>query len=195
MAFFRHTAIGLFNGFTWTTNILSSGAVSEASANTTWVTAFGDLWSNITTLFGSAASVSTLQTATLTAAFKQQTKTTASSALAGTAGTNVNLPYQCVPHITFKLSQQGKGNRGGMNLPPCATSALAAAPGIVLSATAKTDIDTGATAMLAAMATGGLTPVVLTRKTLTTLGITGAECGVVLKTQRRRYSKVGDPLS
>lgn len=190
MTFFRHTAFFLSNGTAMSTSLYTSGSATEAAANGFWVTAFGALWTQVTTYFGTTTTVSALQTATQTATFHQLTKTSASSALAGTAASNVNLPIQNSWHITFTTASGAKGKHGGMDFPNPVIAALAAAPGQNLLAAAVTAMATGAQNMRSSLAGNGLSQVLLTRNGFTTIAVTGGYVGNELKTQRRRYSKI-----
>lgn len=190
MTFFRHTALFTSNGTAMSTSILTSGSMTDATANGFWVTAFGALWTQVTTYFGTTTHVNTLVTATMSPTFHQVSKTPASSALAGTAASNINLPLQNSIHVTFTTASAAKGKHGGMDLPNPVIAALAAAPGQNLLAAAVTACATGIQNMRSSLAGNGLSQVLLTRNGFTTIAVTGGYVGNELKTQRRRYSKI-----
>lgn len=189
MAFFRHTALGTIGTEQWSVSVYTSGSVSEAAANGTWVTAWGDLWTAITTLVGTNVTVSELFTSTMSATFRQTTKTQATSALAGTSS-SVSLPYQNAVVATWRTAMSTKSGHGRWYLPTPATNALTATTGLVLSSTALGDYATGMTNLATALVTGGLSPVLVKKSANTTTSITNGDVSNTLATQRRRRSKI-----
>lgn len=191
MTNYRHTASGLIGSIPWSTSIYSSSADSEAAANTSWVTAFEAMWTAIEALFYTNVTVTDLFTATQTAAFKQQSYTAQTVALAGTGSTQ-SLPYGVSVRIGFTTALKTKGSRGGMDLPPPDAAAMTATSGLTLAAASVTTLATGAGDLLANMISGSLQPILVNNRATspTTQNITGGKVGNVLRTQRRRYSKV-----
>lgn len=200
MTFFLHKASGnLASGQPWSFGMVTSGSVSEAAAETTWGGA-------IAALYGTAGWASYLSahfeltgtsTSTASAAFKQTTITRTSHAVSGTNNTAGVLPDHDAMVITFRTPTATKSSHGRWYLPGFTSDALVINGTGIWLAAAVTEAATVMATFKTSMATGGLTPLLLTRKATigglpanSTQTITAADVSNKVAVQTRRGDKV-----
>jgi hypothetical protein len=196
---FIHKAAGsLPSGAFWSFGLYSMGAVSEATAEATWggavatffgTTAVAALWR--TDMVFTASS-----TSTASATWKQSTITRTTHSVPGTA-TSQQLPDSSAAIVTLRSVNATKSAHGRWYLPPLAETALAMGPGPHLSAGTNTALSAGISALFTALSTGGLTPVILTRRptvsglpAYSTQAITHRDIPNILGVQTRRGDKI-----
>jgi len=200
MTFFHHKASGLLpSGSSWSFGMYTSGSVTEASAETTWGAA-------IAALYGTAGWASYLSahfeltlttTSTMSASFKQLSKTPTTHAVSGSNNTAGVLPDHDAMVITFSTAAANKSQHGRWYLPGFTSDALVVNGNGEWLAAACTEAATVMGTFKASMATGGLTPLLLTRKATigglpadTTQVITSASVSNKIAVQRRRGGKI-----
>lgn len=179
----------LANGAAWSSRMYASGAVSEATAATAIHTAWGDLWADITTYMPASSTVTLTAAVTLNTAWKFGTRTETTETLVGTSASE-SMPIRTSPVITWKTAVASKGKQGRSFLPAAAVNAIATAAdtGLLLPAFI-TALSSGATAFLGALTAAGLTPLLLDRKDLSQITITGNKIANKYRTQKRRDDK------
>lgn len=193
---YLHWAGGTINSsFPWSIRMYSTSSSSEAAAETTWSSAIAALFdsSGFAALLPSTVNMDSTYTSTMSAAWKQTTKTTTSASLVG--GATQSLPYRTCEIVTWDTAQATRYGRGRWYLPCLAVGALAT-DGYTLSSTAQNDIVTAVNAFLTA-SVGSLQFVILHRRgtktgpgPLTTDNIVSGSVPNTFASQRRRADKV-----
>lgn len=199
MTFFLHKANGLgADSQPWSFGLVSSGSVSEASAQTTWAGAVNGFFTTtaVADLYSTDVSITGTSTSTASALFKQTTKTQTLATHAGTAATQ-ELPSQVALVVTIRSANSTKSGHGRLFLPAPVAAALAVGTGGHLSAGTVTTISTALSTMFTALVTGGLSPLILTRRktingqgALTTQQVTAIDMPNKLAIQKRRGDKI-----
>ena len=163
---------GLANGAFWSSRMYAIGSIAEATAATAIHTAWGDLWSQITTYMPASSTVTLTEAVTLNASWKFGTGTSTTETLAGTS-TDKSLMTELAPLITWKGVTRAKGKSARSYLPAAAINAVdtTADTGHLLAAFV-TALKTGATNFLNALTSAGLTVVMLDRKDFSNITIT-----------------------
>jgi hypothetical protein len=181
---------GLANGRSWSSRIYASGSVAEDTAATAIHTGWDALWADITTYLPTVSTLTLTAATTLTDTWHYGTRTSTTEALAGTSGSD-SMPINTTALITWRSTVVNRHGRGRSKLPAAAVNAIATAAdtGLLLPAF-KTAIVTGGNALLAALTGAGLTPLLLSRPSLATITITGADQSGLYRTARKRQSKV-----
>lgn len=192
---YLHVAQGqIADAFPWSLRIYSVSSSSEAAAETTWSSGIAAMFNStgFNGLLPSTVNVNSTYTSTMSASWKQTTKTTTSASLPG--GATTSLPYHTAECVTWRTAQATRYGRGRWYLPPLSTGALATG-GYYLSSTAVTDIVTAVNALLSACV-GSLQFVVLHRTgtksgpgPLTTDNIVSGDVPDGFDVQRRRADK------
>lgn len=167
MTNFRCEVNGLLNGsFPWSFGSYFTGAVSEATAEAAWKSAmdffFTDATNGFLKLCFTDITVDEYFTSTMSASWRQTTKTSDAVSHAGTSA-NSSLPYQDAEIITWRSNQANKAGHGRWYLPPVNQV------GVVLgefTSAVTAQIKTQATSVRTSMATAGLTMVIFNRATL-----------------------------
>ena len=192
---FRHRAVGRFgDGETWTFGIYSEGTGGIDAAETAWdnaVTAFfstelaARISDTVTTLSTSTASIDETTGRQITR--RELTNTS------GGTSTSPSLPYQVTPVVSLRTSLATRAGRGRFYVPSLAVDQVA--DGRMLP-DAQSDLADSAVAMMDALGTGGLVPVIFHRtdspgvSQFSTTQVTMIDVGDVLDTQRRRRNKL-----
>lgn len=196
---FLHVISGTSSsGAPWSCTARSTGAVTEAAAETAW----GGAWHTFFSTAGVQALYSTTfhylasSTSTATLLWKQSTITRTSHADAGTAATQELTDREC---LVWQLvtGQALKSSHGRLNLPAPVAAALAVGTGGHLSAGTQATIGGALTTLRGTLTAAGLTLVILTRRptksglaALSTIPINNGRLRVSLGTQRRRGDKI-----
>lgn len=180
----------LANGAFWSSRIYATGNIAEDTAATAIHTAWGDLWAQITTYLPVATTLTETFAATLSPAWKFSSATSTDEDLAGTSGSET-MPVGTAALITWRTASRAKSNAGRSFMPAAAVNAIATAAdtGFLLPAF-QTALKTGATDFFDALTAAALTPVILTRATLTTRAITAPQVGNKFRRQFRRGDKI-----
>lgn len=199
MTFYLHKAIGIgADAQPWSFGLVSSGSVSEAAAQTTWAAAVDGFFTTtaVAALYSTAVSITATSTSTASPLFKQTTKTSTLATHAGTATTQ-ELPSQVAMVVTIRSAASTKSGHGRLFLPAPVAAALAVGTGGHLSAGSVTTLSTALGVMFTALVTGGLSPLILTRRktingqgALTTQQVTAIDMPNKLAIQRRRGDKI-----
>lgn len=179
----------LANGRTWSSRIHASGNISEGTAATAVHTAWGDLWSAITTYLPPASTLALTFAVTMSPTWKFATATETTETEVGTSS-DMSMPISTCALITWRTAARSKGASGRSFLPTAAVNAIDTGDTGKLLAAFKTACETGATNFMGALTAAGLTPVILDKATLTTRNITAPQVGNVFRSQRRRQEKV-----
>ena len=179
----------LANGRTWSSRIHASGSVTEATAATAIHTAWGDLWSAITTYLPPASTLTLTYAVTMNPSWKFSTATETTETAVGTSS-DMSMPISTAPLITWRTASRAKGASGRSFLPAAALNAIDSGDTGKLLAAFATACETGATNFMGALTGAGLTPVILDKATLTTRNITAPQIGNVFRSQRNRQRKV-----
>ena len=199
MTFFLHKASGVSpSAQPWSFGVVTSGAVSEAAAETTWAAA-------VAAMYGTAGYASYLSalfeltetsTSTASALFKQTTIHRTTHAVSGTNNTAGTMPDSSAMVITLRTATATKSSHGRLFLPGWTSDALHIDAAGTWLAAAVTEQATVFATLKASMSTGGLSFVLLTRKAtlsglpaLSTQAIVSADVSNKIATQRRRGDK------
>lgn len=181
---------GLANGRAWSSRIYASGSIAEATAATAIHTGWDALWADITAYLPTVSTLTLTAATTLNSDWHYGTRTTTTEALAGTSASD-SMPINSTALITWRSTVVSRHGRGRSKLPAAAVNAIASAAdtGLLLPAF-KTAIITGGNALLNALTSAGLTPVLLSRPSLATVTITAADQSGLYKVARKRQAKV-----
>ena len=192
---YLHQAGGTIgSGFPWSISMVSTSSSSESAAQTVWDNGVVAMWtsSGFAGLVPAGTLLTYTSTSTANAVFKQTTKTMTDHSTAGTA--TASLPYQVAEIVTWRSALATKYGRGRWYLPPLGPGALATA-GLVLSATAITDIVTAVNAGLTVWVASLNFQILHRKDTLsgpladTLTPISGGDVADKLVIQRRRGDK------
>lgn len=179
----------LANGREWSSRIRASGNISEGTAATAIHTAWGDMWSAITTYLPAATTLDLTYAVTMSPTWKFSTATETTETEVGTSS-DMSMPVSTCALVTWRTASRAKGASGRSFLPTAATNAIDTSDTGKLLAAFQTACKTGATNFFGALTGAGLTPVILDKATLTTRNITGPQVGNVFRSQERRQRKV-----
>jgi len=184
----------LADSFPWSFRMYMTSADSESAAQSAWSSSINAMftYSAFEALLPSETNCSYTYTSTMSADWKQTTKTQTDEDLVGT-GTQ-SMPYHVCETVTWRTAQATKYGHGRWYLPALCTTALAT-DGYYLSSTAVGDIVAAVNAAITAWS-GVLTPVILHRNgtrsgpgPLTTDNVISGDVPDGLTTQRRRADK------
>lgn len=200
MTDFRLSAFGILNAgnLPWSFNMLATGAISEATAASTFNSAITALWTTATVglenVIPTDVSLTATQAATLNSSLHQVTLTKTANVIAGTDA-NAALPKQLSIVVTTRSASPTKSGHGRFWLPPFAADTLGT--GGLLGSTVQTHLQTAFNTFFSSLTTAGLslfienrralkdgTPA-FTRKTLTTYDISNE-----FRVHRHRVSKI-----
>lgn len=199
MANFIHRASGLLSsGASWSVGLKTTGAITEAAAETAWGNAFAAFWGDATvkTYYSTTAHFTLSSTSTASTTWKQQTKTSTTHALVGTAATQ-ELPDYCALVLTLYTAFSDKSATGRWFLPAPVAATLTVGSGGHVDPTKLGNIGTATATLFGSVAAAGLSPIVLTRKpTLslpadTTRAIVSRKLSETLVVQTRRGEHLG----
>nr|CRY97176.1 hypothetical protein [uncultured prokaryote] len=184
MPLFRHVASGASPGEQWTFTLHTTGAGDLTSAQATWESATAALWVD---QLDALISTDVVMTEVTTASLDEGTGGQISRLGTGVDYPGVSesemLPFQCALVISTRSALATRSGRGRFYLPPIAEGNTV---GGRLSSTAQAAVVTAGSQFFAALATGGLEPVILNRSTLAQTTITQFDVGDIIDTQRRR---------
>ena len=200
MTYFLHKANGKFaDGGFWSFGLTTSGAVSEASAETTWANAVVGFFTdtNVKTYYSTGLELTATSTSTASSTFHQTTKTTTSHTTSG-AATGNQLPTVLGLVVSMYTANATRDGRGRWFLPAATTDVLDSSPQDgQLSATAGGNLGTAVAAIFTALGTGGLTPILWTRRATrggtpaySVSNITSRKVQGKLHVQKRRSDKI-----
>lgn len=188
MALYRHVAIGVFPGESWSFTLHTLGSADLATAQTTWSDAITALWTGkLDALVATDVELTEVTTASMDQATgKQISRLSDDVSLPGVAAT-ATLPPQNAVAVSWRSDTATRAGRGRLYLPPFATGALAAGR---LSGASVTDVVAAVKAMADVIVGAALQPVLYSRTKFTTTAITKFDVGDVVDTQRRRRDKL-----
>lgn len=200
MTFFHHKASGTSpTGSSWSFGLYTSGSVSEASAETTWGGAVAALYgtAGLASYLSTHFELTLTTTSTMSASFKQLSKTVTTHAVSGSNNTAGVLPDHDAMVVTFSTAAANKSQHGRWYLPGWTSDALVVNGNGEWLAAAVTEIATVVATLKASLNTGGLSPVLVTRRATigglpagTTQAITAASASNKVANQRRRGQKI-----
>lgn len=195
---FKCEAKGLLGAsLPWSLGMYFTGAVTEAACEAAWKAASEVFWSTAATpvlsFMNADVTVTSYQSATLTAAFKQSTLTADTVAHAGTDAA-ASLPWDTALVVTFRSALRNKSGHGRIFLPPLASDQVLAH---VYKPATCTAIATNMQTLRASMTAAGLQQILFNRAVLvdttpafTIKNITGGDVSNKPASQDRRTSKV-----
>lgn len=199
MAFFMHDAGGSLGAASpWSIGMNTSGSISEAAAETVWGNAITAFFATaaVAALYSTTTTLTATSTSTASPTWRQTTKTRTTHAGAGTAVTQ-ELPVHDCMLITTRTAAASKSGHGRMYFPAPVAAALSIGSGGHISTGSTTTLVTALGVLKAALSTGGLTPILLTRRAtssglpaFTTQAITSWELVHTIAVQNRRGDKV-----
>lgn len=181
----------------WSIRAYAVSASTEASVETTWDTAFQAYWNAAGVLSGmpTTTALTYTYTSTMTANFKQSTKTILTHAIAGTSA-SVALPDQVAFVATLRTALASKAGRGRWYLPAPAVSGIATTGNLFLPAW-MTAAAAGLTALGTALGSGVTLQLLHRLATKSGLGaltltpvIPACDCSNKPAIQRRRGDKI-----
>lgn len=181
----------------WAIRAYAISSSTEAVVETTWDAAFKAYWNAAGVLSGmpSTTALTYTYTATLTAGFKQQSKTQTVSSIAGTS-VSVAMPNQVAFIATLRTALANKSGHGRWYLPAPAVSGIAATGNLYIAAW-MTAAAAGLTALGTALGSGVALQVFHPKATKNGVGpgtftpcIPACDCSNKPAIQRRRSSKV-----
>ena len=199
MANFIHRASGLLpSGASWSVGLKSTGAITEAAAETAWGNAFAAFWGDATvkTYYSTVSHFTLSSTSTASSTWKQQTKTSTTHALVGTAATQ-ELPDYCALVLTLYSSFSDKSAPGRGFLPAPVAAPLTVGSGGHVDPTKLGNIGTATATLFGSLGAAGLSPVILTRKPTLSLpadntrAIVSRKLSETLVVQKRRGAHLG----
>lgn len=188
MAVYRHVLRGTYPGEIWSFRLHSEGATSLAAAQTAWddaITAFGSV-AYLATLCADVGFTETSTAELDVATGRQLTRVESPRTEVGTS-VAACLPFQCAPVVSFRTASATRAGRGRMYAP---SPAVDQQDGGRLTVGAQGALADAAQAMLAALSSAGLEPVLFSTTALTRRAITSLDVGDVIDTQRRRRNQL-----
>jgi hypothetical protein len=194
MANFIHKASGtLSDGAAWSVGLHTTGAITEAAAETAWGNAFAAYWGDATvkTYLSTTAHFTLSSTSTASSSWKQLTKTSTTHALVGTAATQ-ELPSYCAMVVTLHSAFSDKSALGRWFLPAPVAAVLTIGSGGHIDAAKAPNIGTALATLFGSVAAAGLSPVLVTRKATLSLpafntrAIVSRQLSETLVVQKRR---------
>jgi hypothetical protein len=199
MTNFLHTAGGaLSDGGTWTIGLKTTGAISEAAAETAWHAGWTAFWgaAGVTALFSTGVTMTALSTSTASATWRQTTDTRDVVAFAGAAVTQ-ELPPQLGIVVSSYSAMATKFGHGRFFFPAPVSAALSIGTGGRLSAGSGVTLAAAFKLWYQAIVAAGLTGLLETeRPTITgaaqysTRQITTWTMSKKLVIQKRRSDKI-----
>jgi hypothetical protein len=199
MANFMHKASGVMtDGSAWSFGLNSTGAITEAAAETAWAAAVAAFFADATvkTYFMAGTVLSLTSTSTASASWKQTTKTSTTHAVAGTSA-GLQLPPRTTVLLSLYSAQATRWGRGRITLPSPTSTLLSADGKGQLLAAAGTAIGAAATTMFGSITGAGLTPLLVTKRAtksgrpaFSTVAVTSGLVWHKFDTQRRRADKI-----
>lgn len=166
MTNFVHRASGLLpSGAAWSVGLRTTGAITEAAAETAWGNAFAAFWGDATvkTYYSTASHFTLSSTSTASSTWQQQTKTKTTHALVGTAATQ-ELPDYCTVVVGLETAFSDQSQMGHWYLPAPVAATLSVGTGGHFDATKLGNIGTAIATLFGSVASAGLSPVILTKK-------------------------------
>lgn len=199
MTNFMHKANGTCqSGAFWSFGLYSTGAISEAAAETAWggaVTAFF-AGAAVGALYRTDTVLTQTSTSTASPTWRQTTIHRTPHAQGGLATTQ-QLPDFCCPTVTLRTATANKSSHGRWFLPPPAAAALSMSTGPKISSASMATLSAGIATLFSTLATAGLSPVLLTRRptigglpAFTTQAIISRDMSNLVAVQHRRGDKV-----
>ena len=194
MANFIHRASGLLpSGASWSVGLKSTGAITEAAAETAWGNAFAAYWADATvkTYLSTTTHFTLSSTSTASSTWHQQTKTSTTHALIGSAATQ-ELPDYCAMVLTLYSAFSDKSATGRWFLPAPVAAVCSIGTGGHLDPAKAPNIGTALATLFGSVAAAGLSPVILVRKptlslpAYTTRAIVSRKLSETLVVQKRR---------
>lgn len=196
MSNYHHVAHGVIDtAFTWSFGMYSISGATESSAESSWHNGVNAMFttSAFAALLPVGVNLLGTYTSTMSAAWKQTTKTQTLATISGTATTS--LPPHVAEVVTWRAAAATRYGRGRWYLPCLATTSLATG-GYIMSSAAQGDIVSAVNALLSTTV-GTLQFVLLHRHgtksgpgPLTTDNIVAGDVGNTFDTQRRRAEKI-----
>jgi len=200
MADFRLTAFGVINAgsLPWSFSMLATGAISEATAASTFDGAMSTLWTTATsgleTMIPTDVSLTATQAATVDTNLHQVTLTKTANVKAGTDA-NAALPKQLSIVVTTRSASPTKSGHGRFWLPPFAVDTVGT--GGLLASTTQTHLQTIFNAFFSTLTTAGLSLFIENRKPLkngtpagTRKTLTTYDVSQEFRVHRHRVSKI-----
>lgn len=199
MTNFLHSASGtLASGGFWSFTLKSTGSVSETTAETTWGGAVQAFFATtgVAALYRTDTILTATSTSTASAQWKQTTITRTTHTAAGSATTQ-QLPDFVSMIVTLRSANATKSAHGRWFLPPMTTASMGMSPGPRFLSGTMTTMASAVSTLFNSLATGGLSPVILTRKAtvsglpaFTTQAITHRDIPNIPGVQTRRADKI-----
>lgn len=199
MTNFLHSAGGaLSDGGFWSVGLKTTGAISEAAAETAWLAGWTAFWGHagVTALFSTGTTMTRLSTSTASSVWRQTTITRDVAAFAGVTATQ-ELPTLLSMVVTSYSAQATKVGHGRFFFPPTVAAALDVGTGGRMSAATCVTLAAAFKLWYQAIVAAGLTGVLETdRATVSgvarysTRQITTWELAKKLQVQKRRSDKI-----
>lgn len=199
MALYRLRALGIFAGEQFDFSVHATGSISTGDAADAYAGALSQLWTGHLDAYYPATTEITTASAGLLDPItgKQQQRVDSAITLAGIDTTGVALPPQLSVVVSLIATLGLLGGRGRFYLPAPTSTAIDAQQ---LASAALTAFGDGVGAMMSALSTAGLTPVIYHRPGSPLAGTSSTVASYridsVVDTQRRRRNKlVGTEVS
>lgn len=184
MPLYRHVAAGTSPGEQWQWTLHTQSAGSLTSAQATWESATGAIWTGqLDALFSADIVMTEVTTASLDETTGGQISRLSSAVNRPGVNAGEMLPFQVSEVVSLRSALATRSGRGRFYLPPIAEGQTAAGR---LTSTTVSAIVTAVNQYFSALDTGGLDPVLLNRTTMVQTPVTQFDVGDVLDTQRRR---------
>lgn len=189
---FRGTLFGIEqfqHGMAWSSGDSSAGLASDLA--TAWLTFLNT--STVSAVFHTGVQWSLVNVSELGATPAAPIVTSAQATIAdGGTGTDVPLPAQCAPCLSFRTATAGSRARGRSFLPPPVSTTLTTAGR--LNATTRTDLINGLDTFFATMAGNAAELVVISAVggVWTSRPVNTIALGDVVDTQRSRRSSIAE---
>lgn len=199
MTNFMHKANGIAqSGMFWSFGLASTGAISEAAAETAWGNAVVAFFAGagVGALYRTDTTLTQTSTSTASPTWRQTTIHRTPHSTSGLATTQ-QLPDFCCPTVTLRTASATKSSHGRWFLPPPAAAAMSMSLGPKISSASMTTLSTAIATLFNSLATAGLSPVIVTRKATlgglpayTVQAIVSRDMSNLMAVQHRRGDKV-----
>lgn len=166
MTYFLHSAKGTqADGSFWSFGLVTSGAISEAAAESGWSGAVAGFFSDaaVVTYYTAGTTLTGTASSTASSTFHQTTKTSTSLSHVGTSVAD-QLPMRLTVILSLYSAQATRYGRGRIKLPAPSSNVLSTDNKGMIDAAIGANIAAAAASMFGALGTAGLTPVLVTRR-------------------------------